>query len=608
MPNKFKLTLASFVMMSLTACGGGGSGSTESTETLSLSGIAIDGYLGQATVCIDINRNSACDLDEPNAISEADGTYTIRGLTQQQIDNFPVVVEALANTTIDSDLDNSVIPNSYNLVSPAGQGQVISPLTTILYNKMKEGFSLDEAKSLIALKLSSNDAFDSFVNLITADFVDQNTDEAKKSHLVAQTLARVIAKTFVELDMDQLDEAHSALVQEAIMEAVTMSLPAIVSAINTGNYNNLGLIDNLAEEEATRLVRDRQLSSALDVIINLQNSKREFRERFSILTGMDIISLIDNGDDLMLVKFENSNGSNYPVFEVNKFGLLADFAGGQTGNNYRRECVLDVDDPSVSPVRLGLVDFENCLFSSMTQDDVKVSEYNVRDNSIDFKLANTDEIEQIVSRVQKYDLSGLQIELGALDPKQESFPDTDYEKKVNFTTGAYRIDYVLEYKKNSKNISNENISYDTMCGGQIAFTECKKTYDGSLVSYVAGLPTESTKWHHNDDNDIEYLKWFSGDKKLLFYCKDNGEADCVDGSLRQIDSLYEQTAHYVAYRDLGDWLDGRLLREYYLENALSVFRVQPSWYLADYAEINRQFNEQAIKDMWDQGVFPQEKK
>ncbi len=56
----------------------------ESGKTIG--GSAVDGYLRNAFVCLDINRNNECDTGEPYTKTEADGTYTldIGDVTEQQ--------------------------------------------------------------------------------------------------------------------------------------------------------------------------------------------------------------------------------------------------------------------------------------------------------------------------------------------------------------------------------------------------------------------------------------------------------------------------------------------------------------------------------------------
>ena len=75
----------------LAGCGGGGSadgaGAPAAPAVATLSGKVIDGYVANAAVCLDLNRDQICSADEPSATSNADGSFDLSlvGLTIDQI-------------------------------------------------------------------------------------------------------------------------------------------------------------------------------------------------------------------------------------------------------------------------------------------------------------------------------------------------------------------------------------------------------------------------------------------------------------------------------------------------------------------------------------------
>ena len=74
---RFILILCSLIAF-LTACGGGNTVSVDSSPTnVAITGFVIDGYIEGATVCLDVNENSACDTTEPTAVTDSDGKYSI---------------------------------------------------------------------------------------------------------------------------------------------------------------------------------------------------------------------------------------------------------------------------------------------------------------------------------------------------------------------------------------------------------------------------------------------------------------------------------------------------------------------------------------------------
>ena len=145
-----KQFLLSITLFSLAACGGGGSvesSNTGSTGT-SFSGTAMDGYLYRATVFLDLNDNGTYDRGEPTATTSETGTFTLSA-TQEQINTYKVVVVAVAGTTIDQDSPNTTVTSGYTMMSPAGNYQVVSPLTTQVVAKMSTGLSLANAKTAV---------------------------------------------------------------------------------------------------------------------------------------------------------------------------------------------------------------------------------------------------------------------------------------------------------------------------------------------------------------------------------------------------------------------------------------------------------------------------
>lgn len=142
-------TLASAI---LTACGGGGGSSTKT----SLSGTVADGYLKGATVCLDINGNAACDTGEPSATTGDGGKYTLSDINAGDDTKYAVVVNVPAGA-VDSDNPTGTVGKPYFLSSPAGKGGFVSPVTTLIQQKVAAGASLEAAESAVRARLGITD-------------------------------------------------------------------------------------------------------------------------------------------------------------------------------------------------------------------------------------------------------------------------------------------------------------------------------------------------------------------------------------------------------------------------------------------------------------------
>lgn len=160
---------AIFGLLPLSGCGGGSS--------LSLTGKVIDGYIGGATVCLDVNNNYECDSDDPTTESQADGSYALD--YSGSLEGLHVLAEVDEGAT-DEDLkvcpDNHV-KHSYMLIAPAKRSSVITPMTTLVSTEMlKTGKSIDDASQDVQEFLSQS--YDLSIDPLDYDFKESEDDDA----------------------------------------------------------------------------------------------------------------------------------------------------------------------------------------------------------------------------------------------------------------------------------------------------------------------------------------------------------------------------------------------------------------------------------------------
>tara|TARA_B100000700_G_scaffold208593_1_gene229298 strand:- start:51924 stop:53456 length:1533 start_codon:yes stop_codon:yes gene_type:complete len=174
-----KSILALSIMLSLTACGGGGSSSPEpsdpipptgggndggddggnddngdgngDTTAFTISGKVIDGYVSGATVFVDINGNGQLDDGEPNGESTDAGDYTLEiseanENVEECITFAPIVVDVPVGA-IDEDLGE--VEEAYTMTLPpinedAFDSANITPLTSVLWETFQNDFALED--------------------------------------------------------------------------------------------------------------------------------------------------------------------------------------------------------------------------------------------------------------------------------------------------------------------------------------------------------------------------------------------------------------------------------------------------------------------------------
>ena len=146
----------------LSACGGGGGGDTPVAKT-PLTGVAIDGYLQNATAFLDLNDNGVLDANEPQAKTGEQGQFTLLA-TDAEIKNHRVVVQVTTDAT---DSITGPVDKAFKLMAPAGEGRVVSPLTTLVAAHMANNMTLQQAASRVQTDLGLGQ-FDVMGNFMTA--------------------------------------------------------------------------------------------------------------------------------------------------------------------------------------------------------------------------------------------------------------------------------------------------------------------------------------------------------------------------------------------------------------------------------------------------------
>ena len=88
--------IASVLLATFTACGSDGEESTTTAPSpinkITFSGVAIDGYIRNASVCLDTNINGTCDAGEPTTETHLDGTFTFNDVEVDDDMLMPIIV------------------------------------------------------------------------------------------------------------------------------------------------------------------------------------------------------------------------------------------------------------------------------------------------------------------------------------------------------------------------------------------------------------------------------------------------------------------------------------------------------------------------------------
>ncbi|GLS92021.1 hypothetical protein GCM10007916_30910 [Psychromonas marina] len=168
---------------------------------------AIDGYLRNAMVWLDIDGDFQLDEGEPQAVSSEGGNAVLDISNTPNPENYSVVVKAIVGETVDEDTITETNPEGvatttpFLLSAPAGQ-TVVTPLSTLVNIKMLNGLSQQQATKEVAADLGiAEDA-------LLGDYIeDKQGDIASKANAIVEL--DLLPES--EAEMQEMSEDDSAL-------------------------------------------------------------------------------------------------------------------------------------------------------------------------------------------------------------------------------------------------------------------------------------------------------------------------------------------------------------------------------------------------------------
>lgn len=291
-------------------CGGSSGGGGSSDTTVSRSGQAIDGYLLDAQVCVDINFNAKCDDGEPSTTTASDagdnGQFSLDGIEQTNR-NAPTLVRSIADQTVDTDNpEGDPVSESYELKAPAG-AEVVTPLTTLVQAEAENvlansGSDTSVEEAVDAARQDTDDLLGNpDVDLLNEDYVAAQQDEdagkadaARKVATTARAVNRIISSTRNEvnsrIDDDTRtnlgDKADSAILNTAI-DKVRGKVDQVSQQVNTaidegGEDTNLDEVaDNAANDPANQVAEeelDNVVNEVTQEVSDLEEVEQEVEE------------------------------------------------------------------------------------------------------------------------------------------------------------------------------------------------------------------------------------------------------------------------------------------------------------------------------------------
>lgn len=188
-----KIVLAAAAVLavgSIAGCGGSGG----STPTATVSGTVADGYLREAEVFLDKNGNYQWDAGEPKTTSGAGGAYALH-VAEADLGKYPVVCRAVEGSTVDEDTGQP-IQNSYVMSAPAGATDFISPMSSLIREKMaaNPGMTMAQATAQLRSQLNLPADADILGDYVAGSMAGQRQADYQTMRETAQQMAALMAQ------------------------------------------------------------------------------------------------------------------------------------------------------------------------------------------------------------------------------------------------------------------------------------------------------------------------------------------------------------------------------------------------------------------------------
>ncbi|RII26327.1 MAG: hypothetical protein CXR31_11580 [Geobacter sp.] len=223
--------VASILTVGIIAGCGGGSGTSTTAPAAQISGVVADGYLQNAEVFLDMNNNYQWDGNEPKTMTDSSGKYTLT-VPAADAGKYPVVVHAIAGSTMDRDT-NQAVPNSYVLCAPAGKTDFISPMSTLLQQKLaaNPGLTMADAMTQLRNQMGMPAGLDMLADYIAGSGAGQTQSQYQTMHQVATQMATLMGS---QATLVMPSNSVNAGRFQTMMGVIDQNLPGMVYAMNTG--------------------------------------------------------------------------------------------------------------------------------------------------------------------------------------------------------------------------------------------------------------------------------------------------------------------------------------------------------------------------------------
>jgi hypothetical protein len=256
------------------------SGTKSSNNSKTISGTVVDGYIKYAHVCLDINKNGICEIDEPSTSTSKDGSYTFKTTVNG---SYPILVSGGIDTATQENFSGTLKTtislennNSYSNI-------IINPLTTLttnIYNtekKSDETFTYKDAKQIIASNLG-----------LDISQIDVDPLKSKETFVKTQQIMQTIKLLSNSIEKDSNNTAKAKKAFDYIMKQISIS---VKDDTISADLNVSKIIEQLKYEE----YNDESINISSDVEKFIKGFSQEIKIKVSEMNGTKDFNNLQNG-------------------------------------------------------------------------------------------------------------------------------------------------------------------------------------------------------------------------------------------------------------------------------------------------------------------------
>ncbi len=446
------ISITTAIVLALSGCGGGGDPLTDdgvpnAAPSLTISGKAVDGYLKEAIVCLDLDMNDNCNLSkEPAANTDENGSYTLT-LTQEQLDheNFNVA-PIIAYGGIDSDTGKRF--EGFLKAPNDGSAINVTPLTTLVQKYVETQIQSGDTVTKDALKEKIQGAQTKVKTIlkipddvnITEDPIKLHEDGESnllKASLSLQKTVQTLAKAAAT---DVNDSKSESELVEDVYEALAHSLGLVDDQQPADAASG---IEVLVEKAATTDKLPQKAIEVKDVAINLGKKVEDLVESFANSQTNQNTSSVSL--EMIATVIEQDISKLEKEFEVKDD--LSDFNASAIIDFEVSDTTFDPDTYRIEGLKYEITEFiglqlnENdlgTLIAKLPQDFQPWDLYERTDELKD--IAECEELYEKIEELQKqWEKEAYQELAEASDGVELQLPETFYDFWVEYYDGQDHI-------------------------------------------------------------------------------------------------------------------------------------------------------------------------